>query len=145
MNRFPIPEIEHMTKTTRKIGLGIMGFADLLFQLEIAYDSDEALELAEKIMLRISDKSHTVSQTIGKKRGSFPAFKGSIWDLPDGKAGKKNYKTMRNATTTTIAPTAVPSRSSGAPIMPEAPPITATVPNMVTCRASIPSSGCTRA
>ncbi|KKQ90879.1 MAG: Ribonucleoside-diphosphate reductase [Berkelbacteria bacterium GW2011_GWA1_39_10] len=98
MNQFPIAEIEEMTKSTRKIGLGIMGFADLLFQLEVSYDSDEAIDIAEKLMKRISDASHQTSQKLAQKKGNFPAFEGSMWD-------KKDNKFMRNATTTTIAPT----------------------------------------
>jgi len=97
-NKFPIPEIEKMTKTTRKIGFGMMGFADLLFQLGISYDSDEGLAFGEELMKHMSEKSHAVSQETAKKRGNFPAFEGSIWDT-------KQNKFMRNATTTTIAPT----------------------------------------
>jgi len=98
INKLPIPEITKQTRKTRKIGLGMMGFADLLFQLGIPYNSQEALDLAEKIMKRFSDKSHAKSEELGKIRGNFPAFEGSLWDMQ----GKKY---MRNATTTTIAPT----------------------------------------
>jgi len=109
-NKFPIPEIEEMTKKTRKIGLGVMGLADLFFQLGIPYDSNKGIEMSEKIMKRVSDKSHEVSMKIAAARGGFPAFKGSIWD-------KKGAKPMRNAATTTIAPTGtismIASASSG--------------------------------
>jgi len=98
VNKLPIPEIDKQSKKTRKIGLGLMGFADLLFQLEVPYSSDEGLAIAEKIMKRLNDKSHEISRQMGEKRGNFPAFEGSTWD-------KKDQPFMRNATTTTIAPT----------------------------------------
>jgi ribonucleoside-diphosphate reductase alpha chain len=96
-NRFPIPEIEKMTKANRKIGLGVMGLAELLIKLNIPYDSEEAVELGEEIMKFISENAKEKSEKIGMKRDSFPNFEKSIW------YGK--YKTMRNATVTTIAPT----------------------------------------
>jgi ribonucleoside-diphosphate reductase alpha chain len=96
-NRFPLPEIERITKANRKIGLGIMGFAELLIKLKIPYDSKKAVELGEKIMKFISENAKEKSEEIGIKRGSFPNFEKSIW------YGK--YKAMRNATVTTIAPT----------------------------------------
>lgn len=98
VNRFPIPEIEENTKRTRKIGMGVMGLADLFFQIGISYDSEEGAQMAEKIMKFLSKISHEESEIIAAKKGSFPAFKGSIWD-------KKGQKSMRNAATTTIAPT----------------------------------------
>jgi ribonucleoside-diphosphate reductase alpha chain len=98
VNKFPIPEIEKNTKRTRKIGMGVMGLADMFFQLEIAYDSDKGMDLSEKIMKHLSKVSHEESEKIGKARGNFPAFEGSMWD-------KKGAKYMRNAATTTIAPT----------------------------------------
>lgn len=109
-NKFPIPEIEEMTKKTRKIGLGVMGFAEMLLQLDIPYNSNKGLAMAEKMMKFLSDKSHDFSAKNAKIRGNFPAFKGSSWD-------KKGQKAMRNATTTTIAPTGtigmIASASSG--------------------------------
>jgi ribonucleoside-diphosphate reductase alpha chain len=97
-SHFPIHEIEQMTKANRRIGLGIMGWADLLLMLNIRYDSEAALKLAERLMKFINDEAHSASEKIGRDRGSFPNFKGSLWD-------KLKHKSMRNATCTTIAPT----------------------------------------
>lgn len=97
MNKFPLSKIEEMTKASRKIGLGVMGFADLLLFLNIPYHSKEALELAEKIMKFIQEKAREESVRLGESRGSFPNFEKSVW--------AKKYPAMRNATVTTIAPT----------------------------------------
>lgn len=99
INKYPIPEIEKITKSNRKIGLGVMGFAEALIQLEIPYNSKKALSTAEQIMKFIKKEGHTTSQELGLKRGNFANFEQSIWKT------KMNYKTMRNATVTTIAPT----------------------------------------
>lgn len=106
MNQYPISEIEEMTKANRKIGLGVMGWADMCIKLNIKYNSNEALNLAEKVMKFINDKGIDKSVEIAKKRGVFPNFKGSSWD-------KKNIR-MRNATVTTIAPTGSISIIAGA-------------------------------
>lgn len=97
-NHYLFPEIEHAVKGNRRIGLGIMGFADMLIQLDLPYNSEKALEFAEKLMGFITNEARQVSVRLGKERGNFPNFKGSKWDL----AG---FKYMRNATVTTIAPT----------------------------------------
>ncbi|MGQ9460284.1 MAG: vitamin B12-dependent ribonucleotide reductase [Candidatus Bathyarchaeaceae archaeon] len=96
-NRYPLKQIEEITKANRKIGLGIMGFADTLIKLGIRYDSEEALQFAERLMKFIEEEAHKKSVEIGEERGSFPNFERSIW--------KDKYNAMRNATVTTIAPT----------------------------------------
>jgi ribonucleoside-diphosphate reductase alpha chain len=96
-NNYPLKEIEAITRANRKIGLGVMGFADMLIKLGIRYDSEEALQLAENLMKFIEEEAHRKSVEIGEERGSFPNFEKSIW--------KDKYSAMRNATVTTIAPT----------------------------------------
>ncbi len=105
-NDFPLREIEAMTKMNRKIGLGVMGFADMLVRLGISYDSWEAIMTAERIMSFISEDARKMSMELAEKRGSFPSFDESIWR-------ELGYKAMRNATITTIAPTGTLSIIAG--------------------------------
>lgn len=96
-NKYPTPEIDEMTKRTRKIGLGVMGWADLLFSMWIPYDSQEAFDLAEKIMGMYTRVSVETSMQMAEEKGCFPAWEGSLWHTQGIK--------MRNAMTTTCAPT----------------------------------------
>ena len=95
INRFPLPQIAEETKKSRKIGVGIMGWAEMLIKMNISYESKEALELAEKVMSFISRESHIASRDLGMVRGNFPLFKNY----------KKRYSAMRNGVVNTIAPT----------------------------------------
>ena len=97
-NKYPILEIEQISKRTRRIGLGVMGWADLLLILNLPYDSQEALDLAKTIMKFLTEKAREASMKLGEERGDFPDFKDSIWP-------KKGFKHMRNATVSCVAPT----------------------------------------
>ena len=95
-SKFPLEKIEEKVRTNRKIGLGVMGFADMLFALELPYNSNDALKLAEKVMEFIQTEGRNASHALAEERGAFPAFSESIY---------KDGKPLRNATITTIAPT----------------------------------------
>ena len=106
-NKFPLPQVDRSTKANRKIGLGVMGFAEMLIQMGIPYDSEEAVSMAERLMSFISDEARKKSVELGEERGSFPNFAGSLWE-------KMGYPAMRNATVTSIAPTGTISIIAGA-------------------------------
>jgi ribonucleoside-diphosphate reductase alpha chain len=105
-NKYPLPEIAAMTRSNRRIGLGVMGFADALLMMGIPYDSEPALKMGTEIAKFVEEEGHKASQALGKEKGSFPNFKGSLWE-------KKGYRWMRNATVTTIAPTGTISIIAG--------------------------------
>lgn len=105
-NKYPIRQIDDMTRNTRKIGLGIMGFADLLIKLNIPYNSDKAIELSQSLMQFIQDSAKLKSQELAQVRGAFPAFDKSVY-------AKNNEPPIRNSTRTTIAPTGTISIISG--------------------------------
>lgn len=105
-SRFPLDSITETVRRNRKIGLGVMGFADLLYQLEMAYDSQQGLELGERIMAFIQDEGHKASAQLAAERGAFPAYATSVY-------AKKKLGPYRNATVTTIAPTGTLSIIAG--------------------------------
>jgi ribonucleoside-diphosphate reductase alpha chain len=104
-NVYVLPQIEEITKGNRKIGLGVMGFADMLIKRGIRYDTEEGLKAAEELMKFINQEGHKMSAELGDERGSFPNFHGSILE--------KDWETHRNATVTTVAPTGTISIIAG--------------------------------
>ncbi len=97
VNNYPLDKIRDMTLSTRKIGLGIMGFADILYKLKIPYNSEEAIEFAKKIMEFLQENAREMSCELAKQRGTFPVYQESTF--------KQKGLVQRNATVTTIAPT----------------------------------------
>jgi ribonucleoside-diphosphate reductase alpha chain len=97
-NNYPLPEIERVCQANRKIGLGIMGFADALYRLGVAYNSEEGVAWGERFMRFVNDEAHNYSEHLARSRGCFPNWKGSTWETEHGRP-------MRNAAATTVAPT----------------------------------------
>ena len=112
INNYPLPEIEKIAKGNRKIGLGIMGWAETAVKLGAAYDSPDGLKKAEEVMKFIDDRSLEASVELAKERGAFPNWKGSIYD-----AGSKHFRGVaakpRNSARTTIAPTGTIAIAAG--------------------------------
>ena len=105
-NSYSVDKIEEMTRMTRKVGLGVMGFADMLIKMRVAYDSEEGLELGRDVMRFIRDEADRMSEELTEQRGVFPGFKGSIYDAP-------GQPKMRNACRLTVAPTGTISMIAG--------------------------------
>jgi ribonucleoside-diphosphate reductase alpha chain len=106
VNKYPLPQIEAVSRGNRKIGLGVMGFADALFMLGVPYDSDEGVSWGARLMQFINDRAHAQSEVLAAERGSFPNWKGSTWETV-------HHRPMRNACCTTVAPTGTISMIAG--------------------------------
>jgi ribonucleoside-diphosphate reductase alpha chain len=104
-NKYPLKEIDEITRANRKVGLGVMGFADMLIELGINFDSERAITVGEQVMKFIKEEGHKKSVEIAQKRGSFPNFHKSIY--------KDKYPALRNSTVTTVAPTGTISIIAG--------------------------------
>ncbi|MBI4567057.1 MAG: vitamin B12-dependent ribonucleotide reductase [Planctomycetes bacterium] len=104
-NRYPLPETAQVCRANRKIGLGVMGFADALFALGLRYDSDAAVAFGERLMKFVNDEAHAASEELAAERGVFPNWRGSLWE--------ERGRRVRNACVTTVAPTGTISIIAG--------------------------------
>ena len=84
VNDYPLPQIGELARGNRKIGLGVMGWADMLIKMDLAYDSDEGVALGEKVMGFIDAEAKSASRKLAEERGAFPNFAGSVYDTPEG-------------------------------------------------------------
>ena len=112
VNNYPLPEIERMAKGNRRIGLGVMGFAEALVKVGIAYDSEACFSFAEKLMHSINDAALNASEELAKERGVFPNWKNSVYD-PEGSHFRGESRTPRHCARTTIAPTGTIAIAAG--------------------------------
>ncbi len=118
-NRYPLPEIHDLAQSIRRIGLGVMGWADMLVRLGIPYDSPEGVDLGRRVMEFVNEESRNASERLAETRGVFPAWEESIWG-PDGKAATRedgsrirSERKLRNCNLTTVAPTGTISIFAG--------------------------------
>lgn len=118
-NRYPLPEIHDLAQNIRRVGLGVMGWADMLVRLGIPYDSPEGVELGRTVMRFVNDECRIASERLAETRGVFPAWEESIWG-PDGKAAERAdgsrvrpVRELRNCNLTTVAPTGTISIFAG--------------------------------
>jgi ribonucleoside-diphosphate reductase alpha chain len=112
VNNYPLPEIESLSKGNRRIGLGVMGWAETLVKLGVPYNSDAALEKSREIMGFVNDKAMEASEELARERGAFPNWKHSIFD-PDGPHFRGNERFPRHCARTTIAPTGTIGLAAG--------------------------------
>jgi ribonucleoside-diphosphate reductase alpha chain len=112
INNYPLPEIEKIARGNRKIGLGIMGWAETAVRLGVSYDSPEGLKKAEEVMKFINERAFSASEELAQERGAFPNWKNSIYDK-EGKHFRGRAAKPRNASRTTIAPTGTIAIAAG--------------------------------
>jgi ribonucleoside-diphosphate reductase alpha chain len=115
VNKLPVPEIERMVRGNRKIGLGVMGFAELLIRLGIPYDSDEAVQIAEEVMNLIDDEARKASQELAEERGVFPYWRGSVYEAQNVKVRNATRRRSRPRGRSASSPGRAPASSPCSP------------------------------